>query len=415
MRRPWHADLGAGVPLPRHGLGDQHDQCLRGCITGALRVIIKAVRGGGGQPLALVPAAPSTKSAMNSAYDFSQVDVTLVDPQANTLRLIKDVLTRLRISKIQGFTSKSGVAETLLGGTSDLILLDADQPESESFSLIRQVRNDPTSRNPFVCIIVTTWNPTAGVVSKAVNSGADGLLVKPASPRNIYDRVQACVEGRKKFVVTSDYVGPDRRKSARPGIEIPLLDVPNTLRMKAIGHWNAAAGLEAVSAGLIGLREQKARRNSFQVPFLIEFSVAGMRREPPDPMSAEHLGRVPSVVTDLEHRFNPGELDSKVETACKAILALVDRIRKSEGGSGLDADLVQLQKLSYTLLRGFHPNRSVDELRREVNAAVTMYRKRLEEAAARAAEQARAQEQAEADDSAAAAPQQAATAAEAKA
>ena len=235
------------------------------------------------------------------------------------------------------------------------------------------------------------------MVSKAVNVGADGLLVKPASPRNIYDRVQSCIEGRKKFVVTADYVGPDRRKSSRPGIDIPLLDVPNTLRMKALGQWNAANGQEALAQGLVGLREQKARRNAFQVPFLIEFALPGMRSNPPDQMALEHLERVPAVVSDLERRYMPGELDHRVETACKALAALMDRIRKSEGGTALDADLLQLQKLSYALLKGVYSTRSIDDLRREVNAAVGMYRKRLEEAAAaKAAEQAAAAEAAKA-------------------
>ena len=118
-------------------------------------------------------------------------------------------------------------------GNPDLLIADATSPETETFRLVQSVRHSVIGGNPFIGIIVTAFHPTKMLLAKVTNCGADALLVKPVAFRQIQDRINALIDQPRNFVVTADFVGPDRRKSPREGSPIPLLEVPNTLRMKA--------------------------------------------------------------------------------------------------------------------------------------------------------------------------------------
>lgn len=71
-----------------------------------------------------------------------------------------------------------------------------------------------------------------------INCGVDHLVTEPLSPQQILSRVIAMVHHRLPFVVTADYVGPDRRKLTRPEEDYPIVDVPNSQKEKALGSWD---------------------------------------------------------------------------------------------------------------------------------------------------------------------------------
>src|SRR3546814_1821103 len=83
------------------------------------------------------------------------------------------------------------------------------------------------------------------------------LLVKPLSTRIILDRIETVALHRKPFVVTSDYIGPDRRKAvARRDSNVPLIEVPNPLREKMLGR-----PLDAGAQVVRGSREARSGQN----------------------------------------------------------------------------------------------------------------------------------------------------------
>ena len=98
--------------------------------------------------------------------------------------------------------------------------------------------------------IAISWDPTAKLVDQFAGSGADYLVAAPFSPKQIIDRIRAIVHHRTPFVVTSDYIGPDRRDGGR-GTELPLIDVPNSLRAKVLGEYNFRLMSQAIEEKLI--------------------------------------------------------------------------------------------------------------------------------------------------------------------
>lgn len=326
--------------------------------------------------------------------DFSLIDAAIVDTQPNSLRLMRDVLGRLGIKKIEALGSFKEAAVRLSGATPDLVLIDADgeEAEAEAFRLVRTIRNDVNTPNPFAGLIVTTWQPTPVLLMRVTNSGADDLLVKPVSPKHVFERIATLIKERKGFVVTADYTGPDRRKSPREGAQIPLLDVPNTLRLKATGRWDTAAVRQAMTMAVRLVSEQKVLRSAVQAAFLVEFARPGLLRTPPDRMAVEHVSRVPAAVDELVRRL-PEERDTTAaKTAARGLRQLAELIRaKAEGGTSDGGAVERAASLSRDLLQASDSGRPLDAMVREVEAAVAGYRNRLEQLAqAKAAEAAKA-------------------------
>lgn len=75
--------------------------------------------------------------------------------------------------------------------------------------------------DPFTPIIAVLSEASPGTVRRGVDSGADDLLIHPWSEGYLDQRLQNIIHNRKPFVVTSDYVGPDRRSVRRPGPQAP--------------------------------------------------------------------------------------------------------------------------------------------------------------------------------------------------
>jgi hypothetical protein len=84
-------------------------------------------------------------------------------------------------------------------------------------------------------------------------------LVKPFPPWQLIERIDCSANRRKPFVVTSERIGPDRRNDSGRESEIPLINVPNTLRAKVQGvAINQGALQQEIDDALTEVNEQNS-------------------------------------------------------------------------------------------------------------------------------------------------------------
>jgi len=315
-----------------------------------------------------------------SQHSYAEIDVALIEANTTAMRALRDTLAQMGVRNTHTFTSAAGVVEALTQQPPDLAIVDVDHVETDGFRLIRRLRNDAAFPNPFVCVIATTWQPTEALFQKVTNSGADALLVKPASPKQVMDRVAALVETRRTFVVSVDYVGPDRRKNPREGAQVATLDPPNSLALKVQGQWERAGGKDQIARGIVWLNEQKMVRVAFHIGFLIEYARPGLDHTPPERIALDHLMRVPATVEDLLKRATGRtNIDKGFEPACRSLLALVERIHRTPQTMPPAADLAELQVLALAIMGALSPDRPQELLLNEVISSTAVYRKRLDE------------------------------------
>jgi len=181
------------------------------------------------------------------ALHFDKASVLVYDPVALNRHSTRNVLHSLGFRGIataatcDEFTEQLGSEREV-----DLIFAEVTGGDGDICGLIQKMRQGEVGKNPFVVIIATAWMSASDIVKQVLLAGADDLVVRPFSTSRMMERVRTHVEARKGFVVTSDYIGPDRRRDPgrssgngpsprRSGFGRAggLLEVPNSLRTKA--------------------------------------------------------------------------------------------------------------------------------------------------------------------------------------
>lgn len=311
-------------------------------------------------------------------YEFRAVQIVMIERELTTRRLMRGILQRLGVEMLKEHAGLTEALPDLPRLRPDLLIIDVDQDQGEGFKYISAMRHGLFDVNPFTCVLATTWQPTPALLGRFASSGADDLLLKPFSVNQVVERLAFMIDGRKPFVVTSDYVGPDRRKGARDGIQIPLVDVPNTLRRKAIRDYAPAEIEQHTEAALRAINDQKVVRCGFQIAFLIDFALPGMTGRYANQQAIDHLLRVPAMIDELMRRLKDSDLEV---TAGRYAMKLSERIERVQEGATSIEDPEAMRSDAFGLMALTQRTADTGRLEREVTAAVNAYRNRLEQRA----------------------------------
>ncbi|MBW8707802.1 MAG: hypothetical protein JF627_00775 [Alphaproteobacteria bacterium] len=255
----------------------------------------------------------------------------------------------------------------------DIALCEAQGAADELCAAIQQMRQGGAGHNPFIVIIVTAWEKTTALINKVVSSGADDLILRPFSTATLGARIETHIDRRKGFVITTDYVGPDRRKDDGRGSDAELFDPPNSLKMKAKDKLSSEAIARKLDGELRSAREkltsEKLRRDSFQVCILWRLIqeaplVAGQLS--PD------LARLQVLAKSIEVRCSGTEFEPAVEW-CQSVLAAAEGLVL---GVDRNASLHLLGHAGLSLHQIFHPEKSAADQLSEIDATVAIIRAR---------------------------------------
>lgn len=163
--------------------------------------------------------------------DYRRASVLLFDPVGVNLRNTRYALHEIGFREISCLSSISEFKRRLEDTSPDLIMAELVNNENEMLRAVKSVRAGELGRNPFVVFVLTSWVRDGLMVKQAINSGVDDVFIRPFSTAFAEERIRTLVRARKPFVVTSDYIGPDRRKDCeREGGTTQPIDAPNTLK-----------------------------------------------------------------------------------------------------------------------------------------------------------------------------------------
>lgn len=233
--------------------------------------------------------------------EFRQVRVLLIELPMGR-RVLRTALGSFDITQIEEWNEvRTDPGDLATLANFDLIIANIDEADDSAAVLLRSLRNGTIPGNPFVPAIVTCNSPTPATVRAAVDCGADAVVLKPYSLKQIMDPITALVDRRRPFVVTSDYVGPERRTFQREGQVIDQIVVPNPLAAKVL-NLDPAEQAAATEAAMARIEQQKSQRLVFQALFLVR--LAGfVTMSAAAPAARRDLARLPSLVRDLALRL----------------------------------------------------------------------------------------------------------------
>ena len=263
---------------------------------------------------------------------LDRIDVLLVDPDLHTRTTTKTILKNAGFYKIRANRSFRELREEIELSIPDLLISEAELEGGDFCQFVQALRHNETGSNPFLNIIALTWMPTSELVSRVVNSGADDLLAKPLSTSKILDRITTLIEARRPFVVTSDYIGPDRRRSENRVTTIPLVEVPNTLKAAATGESQTTDIQDAIDAMIVEVNQQKLERHAFQIGWLVDRILEAFEGPTPPRMVDQHLGRLVYVAEDMKRRVAGTRFDH-VASLCVSLAKATQAVRVAPRGA----------------------------------------------------------------------------------
>ncbi len=202
-------------------------------------------------------------------HDHGRSYVLIGDPLCEGSLSVRNIFRNMGFREIEVRNGAGHLREHLDAKETDLVVSAVDPRDDDTCEMVNSLRHGEVGLDPFVPVLGLTWNATMETVQRVARSGADGLVAMPTHGSRFGSAVAALVEKRKPFVVTTDYVGPNRRdeKEPRPqGQQVPLIPVPNALRRKATGIPDAIPFDRCLT--IVG--EQKAERHAFQIGCLAE-------------------------------------------------------------------------------------------------------------------------------------------------
>jgi DNA-binding response OmpR family regulator len=174
---------------------------------------------------------------------LGELDVYLGEPNEQVRESLRAMMRGEGLRRTRTFARMEDLLNAIKEAPPDL-LIAADDLDPTLFDMVRDIRHFKIGRNPFIMITLMVKAESDDAVKKAVLAGADDVMIKPVAPGRMLDRVAHMTMNRSQFIVTTDYVGPERRKTGdtRPS-KIRQLNVVNTLRAKLEGNRMSMAEL----------------------------------------------------------------------------------------------------------------------------------------------------------------------------
>lgn len=304
--------------------------------------------------------------------NYETADTLVYDPVPAHRNSTRAVLYTLGFRNIETCPTVENFAEIIKRRPPDLALCEVQGAEAELCDMIQFLRQGAGGHpNPFLVIIVTAWERSNALVQRVLNSGADDLLLRPYSTTILGQRIDAHVERRKHFVITHDYVGPDRRSDPNRTSNTEFFLPPNSLKMKAKDGLSLHDVQVRLNMELANAREtlnmEKLRRDAFQICILWR-----LLQETEDPAAEENLAKLRALTRAVGKRCR----DTEYETAtqwCESVQAAADGLHF---GVDRNASMHLLGHAALNLNQALDPEKSKSDHLRSLEETVAKIKAR---------------------------------------
>lgn len=272
---------------------------------------------------------------MTKHKDFSKVQAMLAIDNPGVRQGLREALKRSGVMNIMEVSTMVQVHKTLEEQSPDLLVVSSEIDGVFLGSMIKDIRHSRFGRHPFPLVVMLAMTAEFDYVRRIVDCGPDDILLVPVSPEQMLNRFLNLARLRKPFVVTHDYVGPDRRKSQRPGAgkeAVPMVEVPNPVAAKAdkIEPTTFQRDVESVSQRLNTL---KVERYGVQIRWL-EKALRELfaKPEPDEHQISLHSLRLADIAEDLKVRTANWH-DNRVIKSAELMLSAAKQVSNAGVGA----------------------------------------------------------------------------------
>lgn len=256
----------------------------------------------------------------------TKLNIFIADEQRATRHMLRTSLQELNNVEYSEYKDFGALQNDLAFCWPDLLIADFDLPGGDMCQMVHDLRHNDFGKNPFVPIIAMTWEAKLSAISPIIDSGVDVVLLKPATNASIMKHVDRLTMERKLFIVTSDYIGPDRRSDASRPNTTPLIEAPNTLQTKRNGEdLNVVALQSWISQELSVVNRARLRSNAEEIMRLFDLILPDYENNDIKKRTFAQLGRVKAITKDISRRINGGDCEHLADF-CDNLTGLIHSI-----------------------------------------------------------------------------------------
>ena len=167
-------------------------------------------------------ASKGEEGAAVAIYDFSALNLLLVEDNAFIRGVLESLLRQFRVGQINMavngqeaidyLKSLKGRSRTARGAGPDVVMSDLIMRPINGLLLLQWVREAPESPDRFMPFVMVSGAADQAYVTQARDQGVTEFLAKPFSATSVYRRFLEVIDSPRQFVATGTYFGPDRRR-----------------------------------------------------------------------------------------------------------------------------------------------------------------------------------------------------------
>lgn len=330
----------------------------------------------GGRPTGKTPAAPGAPTSEVAAMGRKTVEIVIADSKNEIAEQESATLLAAGFGSTTLVDSEIGFRGVVSAYDVDLAVVDAELEGSSIFRAIKQIREGTIGKNPFIVIVMTSWKQDKETVRQAIDAGVDDFLVQPLSDAKLMERVSMQIRYRRPFVVTHDYIGPDRRRDPTRESNAKRHHVPNTLAGKEVGQ-KPETMENRIQQMRSHLNEERLKRLGFQIAFLTNLTVEAISQDLVTDDTKSLLLQMSAIARQAVLRL--AGTDYEMAGALCEQMGLVAESVARKLPKPPDREVRLLSPVALAIVKAFHPADGEEQLTSQITEVVKKYKKRMVE------------------------------------
>lgn len=287
------------------------------------------------------------------------------DPNRDLRIALSSQLGQIGFPAVPHTDSLESIIEAAENDAVDMLVCDPSLPGGDFHELIQNIRKSAIGTNPFIIVMALISEPDHNKVKRAAACGVDEILTKPISAGKVIERIVRLTKSRKKFVVTEDYIGPNRGLAIEQQAdgEVREMDAPNPLKLLVNGG-DLNEYMEQVESGRVVVNEKALAVDAGKIDVLVDRLMPLYSMGMVDESILDELRLLAMTALDITTRLD-GTHEAHVADLCKSMHTIAKRMMLNPTDPE-PKDLQLMPQVSKAISLAFSGNEREADIAREI-------------------------------------------------
>ncbi len=149
---------------------------------------------------------------MDKSEGLDRLRILIADANPHMMSIVKLMLRGYGVRQYGEAATCDAAWDELDAGVYDLMICERMLGEQDTLSLVRRIRTDPDSGNPYLPIVMLSAYSEQVRIEEARDAGVTEFCRKPVTARDLFAKIAISIDRPRRFVRANTYFGPDRRR-----------------------------------------------------------------------------------------------------------------------------------------------------------------------------------------------------------